>query len=418
MLSVDPVRGRRQHPRLRAVGEASRTREGGESGPEMDPALWGQLQRYVDVEKVAAQLPLHAFYAARRVCRSWDALPGDRLFLEQHSTTSLPKPYFVLYGRGGCHQALLLKGVENWTLKELPTFPFRSAHTSVVRGVVQTCWHSRGAVNITVFNLHTKVFHRLPPLPVASNCFCCSHLAVDCHSSNSYKLLVACSKDRGVFVYDSQTGVWAARAPSPVKLYDEDGVFVAGAVYIKWRGDVGDVRRAPSRYLDGVGRAPEPQSVPKIVRYSFKDDAWSAVPMTPPALVMTEENREMVRADGSSRGLGEWRGALRDVTYDEEGGGVVRVWEFAERGQQWREVDRMPEGLLAWLFDPRPTLYSNLSLRRIIKTCYCGDSVLISSNHFSGAHGPARLVLYDMALRTWETPTVAKNWICPCPFGV
>jgi hypothetical protein len=28
-----------------------------------------------------------------------------------------------------------------------------------------------------------------------------------------------------------------------------------------------------------------------------------------------------------------------------------------------------------------------------------------------------RLVLYDMALKSWETLNVGKDWICSCPFG-
>lgn len=42
---------------------------------EMDPALWGELHHFVNVEEeVAANLPLQVFYRALSVCKKWNAL--------------------------------------------------------------------------------------------------------------------------------------------------------------------------------------------------------------------------------------------------------------------------------------------------------------------------------------------------------
>lgn len=384
---------------------------------EMDPALWGELHRHIHMEMVAAQLPLHAFFRARGVCKKWDSLPWSRPFLERHSTTWLPKPYFILHGEQGCHQAILVQDVmlERWVLKPLPTFAFQHDSTSVAHGVVCTCetettFDRDGCVvRGTVFNIHTKVFRRLPPLTIGgSGDFDCSVVAVDKHSG-SYKVLVACAS-RQVLVYDSVTGVWTRRAPSPVSLFlEEDAAYCEGVMYIKWGGKIREPERPRPRLF--APPPPPPLDEPKMFAYSFKDDLWAVLPITPPAFLRTEQNAQNM----SVRGLGEWRGALRDVTFD-VAESVFRVWEFEQTGQEWLEVDRMPGNILEWLIDPQASSF-NTRCNKIIKTSYCEHYIVMWNHGFPQTSGLARLVLYDMALKSWETLSVAKDWTCSCPFA-
>jgi hypothetical protein len=394
-----------------------------EGAVELDPGLWGELHRHIDMEMVAAQLPLHAFYTARSVCQKWNALPWNRSFLEQHSTTWVPKPYFILHGNQGCHQAILVKDavLEEWVLKPLPAFAFQHDNTSVAHGVVYTCtseaYIREGfVVRGTVFNIHTKVFRRLPPLTVDFGYFECSKLAVD-KRSGSYKVLVAGSKGRQVSVYDSVTGAWTQGAASPAILgLEDDSTHCEGVMYIKWR-DACVRRIIPDRaQVIAAGHLIAPtlsvQDEPKIFAYNFRGDLWTALPMTPPALQRTGKDWEIMFV----RGLGEWRGALRDVTFD-PAGNVLHVWEFEHGGQEWLEVDRMPANILEWFLDWRPSFEKDRGCRKIINTYYCDYYIMMWNHGFTRSSGVGRLVLYDMALKSWETLNVGKDWICSCPFG-
>jgi hypothetical protein len=401
-------------------------REGAEGGDvEMDGALWGELSRYIDVEKVVAQLPLHAFYRARSVCKKWNSLPWNRPFLEEYSTTWLPKPYFILHGNQGCHQALLVKDVmlEKWILKPLPAFAFQHNSTSVAHGVVYTCTKegagSSSVMRGTVFNMHTKVFRRLPPLPLdgGDSAWWLSTLAVDKHSG-LYKVLVVDGRGQ-VSVYDSVTGVWTRRAASPAKFFlCEDSAHCEGVMYIKWRAEyLRDVIRpglAPNfrPAQQGFGPPPPAHLEPKMLAYNFKDDSWSVLRITPPALPGTEEDGKFM----FGRGLGEWRGALRDVTFDPSDH-TLRVWELEQSRQEWLEVDRMPANMLAWFLDRLGNGRFDFGRTKFIRTSYCEHYVLMWSPGFSGTSGLSRLVLYDMALKSWDTLNVGKDWICSCPFG-
>lgn len=186
---------------------------------------------------VVAQLPLHTF-AALSVCKKWNSLAWNRSFLEQFSTTSVPKPYFILFGNQGCHQAMLVQDMvlEKWVLKPLPSFAFHQPHTSVGHGVVYTGTFA-GSVRGTVFNMHTKVFRWLPPLNLPRHCDCSlSKLAVEKRSSgNSYKVLVVYG--RGLTsIHDSLTGVWTRKSPAPVPICQEqDSTHCEGVMYIKYR---------------------------------------------------------------------------------------------------------------------------------------------------------------------------------------
>lgn len=365
---------------------------------EMDPALWGELHRYLDIEEmVIAKLPLHSFYQARSVCKKWNTLPWNRKFLEKWSKTSLPKPYFILYGDRGCHQAILILDLklDKWVLKPLPSFGFQQPHTSVAHGLVYTGTFE-GQIRGTVFNVHTKVFRRLPTLNsgwLSSN-RALSILAVD-KRSNSYKVLVAWGQGF-THVYDCLTDVWTRRTnpPKPV-MNEEDSTHCEGIMYIKWK--VSDRIRQPNGFRQLL------RWRQSLFSYNFEHDLWSVLPLAP-------------HGCAPMRGLGEWKGVLRDLTLDEEG--VLRIWEFQPTDQVWIEVDRMPANVLEWFIEPYTLAdFLNPLLPAKIKTSYCEQYMLMSHHGFSERSGLARFVHYDMELKSWETLHVAKDWICPCPFS-
>lgn len=228
-VAVEPFRRKRKWGRWAADEEAPEFPGGTESQEKddnttvvMDPGLLGELQRYIQVEEmVVAKLPLYAFYKARSVCKKWNSLPWNRSFLQRFSNTSLPKPYFILFGNGGCHQAMLVRDIllEKWVLKPLPSFGFQQPYTSVAHGLVYTGTFA-GCVWGTVFNFHTKVFRQLPPLnlpPDGGSSF--SKLAVKNRSSgNSYRVLVVYDREVSS-VYDSSIGVWTRKSAPPVPIF-------------------------------------------------------------------------------------------------------------------------------------------------------------------------------------------------------
>lgn len=225
---------------------------------EMDPELWGQLQDYIDIEEmVFAKLPLHAFHRALSVCKKWNSLKQNQQFLERCSISSLPKPYFILYGPNqACHQAILVQDMEKWVLKPLPCFGFRQRleadlQFSVAHGIVYTPAHLYQSAGGTVFDLHTKLLHRLPLFNFRPSLHGCvlAKLAVD-KRSGSYKVLaIWCERGaRSTCVYDSVTGEWTRNpTPSP-KLVDNEleSTYCEGVMYMKC-GNARRFSRPPSR---------------------------------------------------------------------------------------------------------------------------------------------------------------------------
>ena len=385
---------------------------------EMKTELWGELHKYIDLEMVAAQLPLHAFFRARGVCKSWNSLPSNRPYLEQHSTTSLPEPYFIIHGkpRHGCHQAILVKDqlLEKWVLKPLPAFAFAHQFVSLADGLVFGCSYAydtvRGqgyVVRSTIFNLHTKVFRWLPSFTTGllfDGVLVCTEIVVDKHSG-SYKVFVAGNNGCLVWVFESITGEWTQKTGSPAPFYYvENTTHCDGVVYIKCRGRI-----------EGIISHEDDILTDWVFAYNLRDDVWTVLPMVPPA------NPRMNQRGWFTtfvQGLGEWRGSLRDVTLDVTQR-ALHVMEFDRSMQGWREVDRMPGDMYAWILAKQgaaTTLYTELPqfilMRPIIRTYYFGHYMLVSHIAFAPATGLVRLVLYDMASRTWETLHVDKDWRC------
>lgn len=404
----------------------------------MDPALWGELHRFVNVEEmIVANLPLHAFYKALSVCKKWNALGWNRPFLEQWSKTSIRKPYFILHGDRGCHQAMLVQNAtkQSWVLQQLPPFAFQQPLTSVSHGMVYT-GTAENCIRGTVFNIHTKVFRRLPPLQ--SGCSAISSiLAVD---KDSYRVMVTWDQAGVTHVYDSLTGTWTRRSDNPAcgSMAREDYAYCEGVLYIKR-----ETYKLPVTHQ-------------AMFAYDFKLDTWTVLARAPHGYARL-------------KGLGEWNGDLRDLTLDAEG--VLRAWEyqltdpevvttcnqermvkqfrrrnsndewlewqphmpamnwqeydfrrvwmFQETGYEWVEVDCMPTSILEWFLEPYGLhgFLSPPSSKHCIKTSYCEQYVLLSHQGFPEKSGLARFVLYNMALRTWETLHIAKDWICTCPFS-
>lgn len=402
---------------------------------EMDPELWGHLQDHIDLEEmVIAKLPLHAFYRSLSVCKKWSHLLRDQQFLERSSslTSSLPKPYFILYGgQQACHQAMLVQDGEKWALKALPSDGFRfSIRTPdfqfhVARGVVYTANFHMG----TVLNLHTKRLHCLPSscMRVRRSGCAFAKLAVENRLGTSYKVLTVWCQYRthSTAVYDSVTGEWTQKpTPCPKLVGSElDSTYCEGVMYMKC-GNTSRIFR-PSRHCHSPSLIE-----PKMLAYNFEHDSWTVLPLPPdghePAGLNIRRPAAMHPYGPAPRpaqrrsfgplmqGLGEWRGVLRDLTLTEEGG--LRVWEFQQDTQTWIEVDRMPTPMLEWFLIEPHSLRVFLRNRFVekIKTCYCEHYILISRHDFAETSGLARFVLYDMERKSWETLNVAKNWICNC----
>lgn len=434
---------------------------------EMDPALWGELHRFVNVEEmVVANLPLHVFYRALSVCKKWNALGWNRSFLEQWSKTSLPKTYFVLHGDRGCHQAMLVQdtttAASQWALQPLPPFAFQQPCTSVAQGIVYTGTYEN-CIRGTVFNMHTKVFRRLPPLQSKSSLSaysCSSMLAVD-KLTGSYKVMVCWGQDGSIDhslmgitdVYDSSTGTWTRKSDSPAGPGDdgEDHAYCDGVMYIK---------RETLKL---------PVTLQPLFAYDFEHDVWTVLARAP-------------HANARLKGLGEWNSILCDMTLDDKS--VLRVWEFQltgievettrsheqrwvnqfrhrrsgdewievrpdmppmpampaiparpvlnwleyeyrrvwvfeQTGYEWVEVDCMPASILEWFLEPYGLqgFLNPPMTKQGIKTSYCKQYILLSHHGFPENSGLARLVLYDMALRSWKALHVSKDWICSCPFS-
>lgn len=79
----------------------------------------------------------------------------------------------------------------------------------------------------------------------------------------------------------------------------------------------------------------------------------------------------------------------------------------------------MLAGILEWILEPYGLqgILKPPMTKECIKTSFCKQYILLSHRGCPENSGLARLVLYDMVLRSWDALHVSKDWICSCPFS-
>lgn len=121
-------------------------------GNNMNAYLWAELQNFIDLSMIYAKLPLAPFFRLRQVCKEWNHLASNRQFLEQNFKAPISiNPYFVIHCPNGGH-ILLTSESSSWSSMPVPRMRCE------VSGLL-----FEDSNRNRVFDLHTRVFHTLPP---------------------------------------------------------------------------------------------------------------------------------------------------------------------------------------------------------------------------------------------------------------
>lgn len=317
-----------------------------ESDAVMDPKLWATLQNYIDLKHIFAKLPLREFFQQRLVCKEWNRAAVDRGFLESSFTRPLPKPYFVVTGNSWSEE---LEGLlsydalrKRWNWTRLPSMPHRRRFLEVKGLMYGFATEDYYATLHHVFDLHTRVWHKLPTVleSTAEDPFVA--LRVDTSVFPYAFQVVYASPEIPTQVYDSRTGSWTIKDGHRPEMEPGQSTCAEANGYMYLRTEI-----------DGV------------VTYDLGNGDWGYVDAPPGD------------SDDYLRTIAAWQGRLFDVTValDER---TIAAWELLDHSdQKWSAVMSMPEDLFAWLSyedDPDPPVdISDVQFR----TSFCDEHFVV-----------------------------------------
>lgn len=339
--------------------------DGDEVEAMMDSNLWGDLQSHIDLSLIFAKLPLAPFFRLRLVCQDWNRLAADRRFLHHSFQPPISDLYFVVaHGTTG-HRLVTRDGSSAWTSMPLP-LPLRGA--CVQSGLLYDSERNR------VFDLHTRMFLPLPPLPTELQVPVLPEEEEDDYedpllgmtvdtSRNPYSFRVIVADEIiGTRIYDSTSGAWTFK-PST---HEYSASVVGTHTCVQYN------KRLHIRVWDLPGATFAFHS------YDLERDEWDCLQIGIPDDVWQIE-------------LGLWRGRLylfgRNVKLE------LSVWEMStEFEEPWIRCHSMLGDLRAWLICGEDDRFGSVQCK------FCGDYVLVYN--CVGVEG--RAVLYNLDLQTWE----------------
>jgi hypothetical protein len=341
-----------------------------ESNGVMDPNLWGTLPNHIDLKQIFAKLPLREFFQLRLVCKEWNRAAVDRGFLESSFTRPLAKPYFVVAGGSWSQELVGLLSYDavrkRWNWTRLPSMPNRRRFLEVKGLMYGFATEDYYATIHHVFDLHTRVWHRLPAVleSTAEDPFVA--LRVDTSVFPYAFQVVYASPEIPTQVYDSRTGSWTIKDGHRPEMAPGQSTCAEANGYMYLRTEI-----------DGV------------VTYDLGNGDWGYL-NAPPG-----------DCDDYLRTIAAWQGRLFDVTValDER---TIAAWELLDHSdQKWSALMRMPEDLFAWLSyedDPDPPVHINDVQFR---TSFCGEHFVVFS--WLLEEGLAeRFVMGNLDTKGWE----------------
>ncbi|KAG0605647.1 hypothetical protein M758_9G076600 [Ceratodon purpureus] len=370
---------------------AGQTSGYGKCGPSMDARLWGELQSYIDLRVIFAKLPMEEFFQLRRVCKEWNCLASDRGFLEaSFASKPIPKPYFVVDSAKMRHRLLTCDPSSGrWSWTRLP-------HARCEVGGV-LCDYDEKTGSRKVFDLHTRVFHELPPPPgpspipdVADDFEIVQPvigMTVSPSSDRAFRIVLG-DGDIGTRTYDSKTNSWT-QTPSQHDLFvlaqgykaDKKQICVScnGVLYIRaWEIDLGIVG---------------------LHTYNLDRDEWNC------SVCWNAEEVEWVFWD-----IGMWQDRVfslrmkREVTSEIEVlelTGSIPQWAVSNlNDDHWTVIDRMPEDLRLWLLAGEEERLEDYDATHETQSVFCNELVLIY-NCVGLQDVTERAVIYNLNGKTW-----------------
>lgn len=345
----------------------------------MDPDIWGNLQHYIDLERLFVNLQLRDFFRSRSVCKDWNRVASNREFLERSlKDRPIRNPYFFLEVGSGlnllsvsANQSASSSSALIWSTRRWP-----EDCLAVLQGLV--CYRVPWTGQLRVFNLHTRVWTALPPSPQANLTYKRFHgMSVDVSVRPYAWKIVQGSKDVGTQIYDSRTNVWTIRPNSQMD--------ALGVDHNIWRSKQGGVACSNGVvHIQMCGG--------DILSYFLESDLWKRIKLPP-----TSPGHHLIP------GIGAWLGCVFMVSNYVSDECRIVVWQLVdvEVKQEWREFSSMPGELCDWLNSTLgdPANHSNVSIR----ASFCNEFILVyaSLRHRSDGKGE-RFVLLNLATKAWE----------------
>jgi hypothetical protein len=362
----------------------------------MDARLWGGLQNYVDLSMIYGKLPIEDFFRLRTVCKEWNRLASDQPFLEETFKDPIPPPYFLIETKKANNRMLTRDISQGWKWTRLP-----NAYTTAA-GLLCSNFEEEW-----VFNVHTRVFHTLPPVPpLEDNAPVVEGteenpeedgdhpligITVDTSVSPYTFRLVFGFEDVRTRIYDSKSNSWTCTLSvcedwrlGQHSFYAESDPTCAlsdGVLHL----------RVWEMYGDFI-----------IVHcYSPEQDYWTSSRTHYPHA----DQEELVTYD-----IGAWQDRLFLFGMKARPTRTIMAWEETKaKGNGWTLFDRMPDELWSWIrlgLEIADDDFNDFSVAEM-QTRFCGEYVLVYICLGSEAVAE-RAVLYNLDLKTWERVEVPE----------
>lgn len=361
----------------------------GEGSPNMDARIWGKLGNHVDLSLIYAKLPMDEFFRLRQVCKEWNRLASDRGFLEESFRDPTPTPYFVVDSAKMGHRLFSRDAsTGRWRWTRLPSAK------SAVAGLL--CEYGEHSNNNRVFNLHTRVFHALPPppeLPDEADEFeePLVGMTVDTSPSPySFKVFLG-EADIGTRIYDSKSNSWTQKPSThsssclatDSEYQQKPYCFCSNGVLYFRAWDVN-------------------KPMVDLHSYDLEKDEWQVGEPWVPDEVWTFCD------------MGAWQERVFYLRMMPEGDAAIEVVEYTvgaghETEGDWTVIDRMPDDLRTWVLAGQEDEVGEFGEEVELQGVFCGEHVLVY-NCAGVEDVTERAVLYNLEGKTWEKLQLPPSW--------
>ncbi|KAH6822118.1 Galactose oxidase/kelch repeat superfamily protein [Perilla frutescens var. hirtella] len=344
----------------------------------MDPRIWSRLPDHL-LEHVLSFLPLKTFLTLRSTCKHFNSLLFSPYFISRHSPSpSPPFSSFVLLSHPQFHHRcpLFNTAVNSWCNMLLPFPPMLSCPSPSSQLVASSagllCFSAPRSSCFIICNLLSSSLRRVkfPTCP-----FNYELISLVVSATNGYKLFMLSStgSSNHALVYDSTADSWqqfGVLNPILNENYHQKGVLYDGGLFFT---------------------TPEPFH---IVSFRLETGKWETPPVgLPDGLTFVrlagDEDRNLYLVGGVG-----FSGISRSI----------KVWELGKDGENWIEVETMPEMVcrkfLSVCYHNYEHVYCFWHQGLICVCCYTWPEILY----------------YKVSRRTWhwlpKCPSLPEKWSC------
>lgn len=340
----------------------------------MDPEIWSQLPEHL-LDRILAFIPLKTFLRLRSTCKRFNSLVYAPCFISKHSMSASPFSSFIFLSHPQFQEECPLFNtvLNSWCNTKLSLPPILSSTSSTLisssNGLL--CFSIRRSSVFVIYNLVGRSF-RLVKFPSSPFEF---ELLTFISFSNGYKLFVMSTVGSSTYVliYNSIVEAWQQFEGFSRTLNercDQKGALYNRCLYFT---------------------TPEPFT---IACFDLESGKWERPAIGLPngltfARLVSDEERKLYLIGGIG-----FSGICRSM----------KVWEMSEDGENWVEVDSMPDMVyrkfVSVCYHNYEHVYCFLHQGLICLCCFTWPEILY----------------YKVSKRTWhwlpKCPSLPEKWSC------